>query len=84
MTVADLHGEAAKDSDARVTAFMGSKHDMLDWIWKYTPEGVNSVLDLFSGGANVGYFYKKKGLRVISNDLLDYPYHIARAVIENS
>jgi adenine-specific DNA methylase len=84
MTVADLHGEAAKDSDARVTAFMGSKHDMLDWIWKYTPEGVKSVLDLFSGGANVGYFYKKKGLRVISNDLLDYPYHIARAVIENS
>ena len=84
MTVADLQGEAAKDSDARVTAFMGSKHDMLDWIWKYTPEGVNSVLDLFSGGANVGYFYKKKGLRVISNDLLDYPYHIARAVIENS
>ena len=84
MTVADLHGEAAKDSDARVTAFMGSKHDMLDWIWKYTPEGVSSVLDLFSGGANVGYFYKKKGLRVISNDLLDYPYHIARAVIENS
>ena len=84
MTVADLQGEAAKDSDYRVTAFMGSKHDMLDWIWKYTPEGVTFVLDLFSGGANVGYFYKKKGLRVISNDLLDYPYHIARAVIENS
>ena len=84
MTVADLQGEAAKDSDARVTAFMGSKHDMLDWIWKYTPEGVKSVLDLFSGGANVGYFYKKKGLQVISNDLLDYPYHISRAVIENS
>ena len=91
MTVADpsFHwgkhsGEAAKDPNARVTAFMGSKHDMLDWIWKYTPEGVKSVLDLFSGGANVGYFYKKKGLKVISNDLLDYPYHIARAVIENS
>ena len=84
MTVADLQGEATKDSHARVTAFMGSKHDMLDWIWKYTPEGVKSVLDLFSGGANVGYFYKKKGLKVIANDLLDYPYHIARAVIENS
>ncbi len=83
-TVADLYGEAAKDSDARVTAFMGSKHDMLDWIWKYTPGGVESVLDLFSGGANVAYFYKRKGMRVIANDLLDYPYHIARAVIENS
>ncbi|MDP8228177.1 MAG: DNA adenine methylase, partial [Candidatus Electryoneaceae bacterium] len=84
MTVADLQGEAAKDSAARVTAFMGSKHDMLDWIWKYTPDGVESVLDLFSGGANVAYFYKRKGMRVVTNDLLDYPYHIARAVIENS
>ncbi|MDP8238477.1 MAG: DNA adenine methylase, partial [Candidatus Hatepunaea meridiana] len=84
MTVADIHGEAAKDSDARVTAFMGSKHDMLDWIWKYTPDGVKSVLDLFSGGANVAYFYKQKGMRVVANDLLNYPYHIARSVIENS
>jgi len=84
MTVADVQGEAAKDSDARVAAFMGSKHDMLDWIWKHTPGGVKSVLDLFSGGANVAYFYKRKGLRVIANDILDYPYHIARAVVENS
>ncbi len=83
-TVADLFLEAGKDSDVRVTAFMGSKHDMLEWIWKYTPDGVESVLDLFSGGANVAYFYKRKGMRVIANDLLDYPYHIARAVIENS
>ena len=82
-TVADMHGNA-KDSNDRVTAFMGSKHDMLDWIWKNTPEGVNSVCDLFSGGANVAYFYKRKGLRVIANDILKYPYHITRAVVENS
>jgi len=45
MTVADLQGEAAKDSDVRVTAFMGSKHDMLDWIWKYTPDGVTRRME---------------------------------------
>jgi len=83
-TVADLRRKVEKDEDARVTAFMGSKHDMLTWIWEHTPDGVRSVLDLFSGGANVGYYYKLKGMRVISNDLLAYPYHIARAVIENS
>jgi len=83
-TIADLRRKVEKDEDARVTAFMGSKHDMLAWIWEHTPEGVKSVLDLFSGGANVGYYYKLKGMRVVSNDLLAYPYHIARAVIENS
>ena len=83
-TVADLRHKVVKDEDARVAAFMGSKHDMLAWIWEHTPDGVKSVLDLFSGGANVGYFYKLKGLRVVSNDILAYPYHIARAVVENS
>ena len=44
-----LSADAVKDSDVRVTAFMGSKHDMLDWLWKYTPDSVKSVIDLFSG-----------------------------------
>ncbi len=35
-------------------------------------------------GANVAYFFKKKGMRVIANDKLHYPHHIARALIENS
>lgn len=83
-TVADLRRKVVKDEDARVAAFMGSKHDMLAWIWEHTPDGVKSVLDLFSGGANVAYFYKIKGLKVVANDLLAYPFHIARAVFENS
>jgi len=82
-TIADVHAEAKEDT-TRVTAYMGSKVAMLDWIWKNTPDNVTSVLDLFSGGANVGYFYKQKGLRVVANDLLKYPFHIAKAVIENS
>lgn len=76
---------AQKDKDAvRVTAFMGNKYFILDFLWKQTPKEAKSALDAFSGGANVGYFYKRKGLRVVANDKLAYPWHIARALIENS
>ncbi len=76
---------APNDADAvRVTAFMGNKYFILDFLWKQTPKDAKSVLDAFSGGANVGYFYKKKGLRVVANDKLHYPHHIARALIENA
>jgi len=76
---------AQKDKDAvRVTAFMGNKYFILDFLWKQTPKEAKSVLDAFSGGANVGYFYKRKGLRVVANDKLAYPHAIARALIENS
>jgi adenine-specific DNA-methyltransferase len=75
---------AQQDKDAvRVTAFMGNKYFILDFLWKQTPKDAKSVLDAFSGGANVGYFYKRKGLRVVSNDKLAYPHAIARALIEN-
>ena len=75
---------APKDTDAfRITAFMGNKYFILDFLWKLTPKDAKSVLDAFSGGANVAYFYKKKGLRVVANDKLHYPHHIARALIEN-
>ena len=75
---------APKDGDAvRVTPFMGNKYFILDFLWKHTPRDAKSVLDVFSGGSNVGYFYKKKGLKVVANDKLNYPHHIARALIEN-
>ena len=68
----------------RVSAYIGNKYFILEHLWKHTPKEAKSVLDAFSGGANVGYFLKKKGLRVVSNDKLAYSYHIARAVVENS
>jgi adenine-specific DNA-methyltransferase len=40
-------------------------------------------LDAFSGGGNVAYFFKRKGLAVHAADRMRYPYHIARAIIEN-
>lgn len=79
--LASLHAEA---EHVRVTQYMGNKLFMLDMLWKNTPKDAESILDAFSGGGNVAYFYKQKGLKVVANDKLAYPHHIARAVIENS
>jgi len=45
---------------------------------------VESVVDAFSGSGVVAYHFKRKGFKVIPNDLLRFPYHLARAVVENS
>ncbi|HUT53647.1 MAG TPA: DNA adenine methylase [bacterium] len=66
-----------------ITNYIGSKQKLVDWIWKHTPEGVESALDAFSGSAAVAYMYKTKGLNVMANDRLRYCYHAARAIIEN-
>ena len=79
-----LSCQAGKTDTVRVTGFMGSKYLMLDWIERQAPTDAKSFLDAFSGGANVAYHFKRKGLKVIANDLLRFPYHLARAVIENS
>ncbi len=79
-----LSCQAGKADTVRVTGFMGSKYLMLDWIERQVPTDAKSFLDAFSGGANVAYHFKRKGLTVIANDLLRFPYHLARAVIENS
>ncbi len=79
-----LSCQAGKPDTVRVTGFMGSKYLMLDWIERQVPKDAESFLDAFSGGANVAYHFKRKGLKVIANDLLRFPYHLARAVIENS
>jgi hypothetical protein len=55
-----------------ITNYIGSKQKLVDWIWKHTPEGVESAADAFSGSAVVAYMYKTKGLRVLANDQLRY------------
>ena len=80
----DLLSCQAGMDPVRVTGFMGNKYVMLGWIERQVPKDAKTLLDAFSGGANVAYHFKRKGLKVIANDLLLYPYHIARAVIENS
>jgi adenine-specific DNA-methyltransferase len=67
-----------------ITNYIGSKQKLIDWIWKHTPEDVESVFDAFSGSAVVAYMYKSKGLQVYANDRLRYCFHTARAIVENS
>jgi len=80
----DLLSCQAGMDPVRVTGFMGNKYMMLGWIERQVPKDAKTLLDAFSGGANVAYHFKRKGLKVIANDLLLYPYHVARAVVENS
>ena len=79
-----LEAIAAQERVPRVTGFMGSKHFIIGWIDKHVPKNAKSLFDAFAGGCNVAYYYKRKGLKVYANDLLSFPYHLARAVIENS
>jgi adenine-specific DNA-methyltransferase len=78
-----LSCQAGVDS-VKVTGYMGNKYVMLGWIEQQVPKDAKTILDAFSGGANVSYHFKRKGLKVIANDLLLFPYHVARAVVENS
>lgn len=72
------------DRPKYITNYIGSKQKLIDWIWKHTPDAVDSVFDAFSGSAVVAYMYKTKGLQVQANDRLRYCYHAARALVENS
>lgn len=79
-----LSAIAGKTDNVLVTGYIGNKHFLMDWIDKHFPKDAKNLFDAFSGGANVAYFYKRKGLQVTTNDIMAYPYHIARAVIENN
>ena len=58
-----LSCQAGKADTVRVTGFMGSKYLMLDWIERQVPKDAKSFLDAFSGGANVAYHFKRKGMK---------------------
>ncbi|MGB9619494.1 MAG: nucleotidyl transferase AbiEii/AbiGii toxin family protein, partial [Armatimonadota bacterium] len=80
----DLLSCQAGMDPVKVTGYMDNKFVMLGWIERHIPKDAKTVLDAFSGGANVAYHLKRKGIKVIANDLLLFPYHVARAVVENS
>jgi len=67
------------------TKYMGSKYNVLDFIWE-SIKGIEfaSVLDAFSGSACVSYLFKSHGKRVFSNDLMHFCFHTANALIANN
>ena len=76
--------EESSELPKYITNYIGSKQKLIDWIWQNTPEDVKSVFDAFGGSNVVGFLYKRKGLKVFTNDQLKYSYHISRAIIENN
>lgn len=66
------------------TRYMGSKQELLDFIWKTASAlRFQTVLDAFSGSGCVGYMFKEHSKSVTANDHLEYAYHIANATIAN-
>lgn len=64
---------------------MGSKQNILPHIWNAVKHlSFHTVLDAFSGSGCVGYMFKCQGKSVISNDFLQYSYHIANALVANN
>jgi len=64
--------------------YFGNKEKLLDWIVSFLPREAESCFDGFSGSSIVGYTLKRKGFRVISNDILSSCYQTAKALVENN
>jgi len=65
------------------TQYLGSKERLVDWIYEKSPKNINTFFDAFGGTSVVGFYFKTKNKKVISNDFLKFNYHIAKGLIEN-
>ena len=63
--------------------YIGNKEKLADWICDYFPKDAESVFDAFCGGSSIGYEAKKRGFRVLSNDVLKINYFLAKSLIQN-
>jgi len=63
--------------------YIGNKEKLSSWICDNIPNDVESIFDAFSGGSSIGYEAKKRGFKVISNDVLKINYLLAKSFIEN-
>ncbi|MFH0891639.1 MAG: DNA adenine methylase [Candidatus Falkowbacteria bacterium] len=63
--------------------FIGNKEKITQWICDNFPKNAKSVFDAFSGGGSVSYEAKKRGLKIISNDILKINYMLSKALVEN-
>ncbi|OCM00492.1 Modification methylase FokI [Aliarcobacter thereius] len=63
--------------------YIGNKEKISSWICEQIPKDVNSVFDAFSGGCSFSFEAKKRGYKVISNDILKVNYNLSKALIEN-
>jgi adenine-specific DNA-methyltransferase len=67
--------------------FIGNKENILENIYSVVfSTGImkGSFCDFFSGTANVGRFFKEKGFKIMSSDLLYFSYVLQKAYIDNN
>lgn len=64
--------------------FIGNKEKISSWICDYFPSDATSILDAFSGGCSISFEAKKRGLRVLSNDILSINHLLSKSLIENN
>ena len=67
--------------------FIGNKEKLLDNLYKIvvsTNINQGTFCDFFSGTASVGRFFKQKGFRIISSDLLYFSYVLQMTYIKNN
>lgn len=64
--------------------YMGSKYKLVPWIHDTLKTlDFHTALDAFSGSGVVSYLLKAMNKKVYSNDFLNFPAMISRALIEN-
>ena len=67
--------------------YIGNKESLVEIIFHTMKEhGIigQSIFDVFSGTANVGRFFKKKGYQVFACDLMYYSYVLQQAYLSNN
>jgi len=64
--------------------YLGAKHTLLPWINQFIPKNVKTTIDAFAGSQSVGFLFKQLGLKVITNDFLNFNNQIGKALIENN
>ena len=63
--------------------YLGAKFVLLNWIEKFIPKDCRTVFDAFAGTQSVAFLMKQLGLRVITNDFLQFNHQIGLGLIEN-
>jgi adenine-specific DNA-methyltransferase len=66
--------------------YIGNKSRLLGFIEGSLTEAKvpfhGTFADVFSGTANVGFHFKKLGMKIISNDIMTYSYFLQKAMLE--
>lgn len=63
--------------------YLGAKYIHREWIAKFVPDNVNTVLDAFGGSQSISFLFKQLGKKTITNDFMSFNNHIGKALIEN-